>query len=79
MAVIEMVSPANKDRRERRNAFVGKCAALLRAGVSVSIVDVVTARQANLYADLIDFLGQSDPCLARNAIHLRRRMPLAGR
>jgi len=65
VAVIELVSPANKDRRERRNAFVGKCAALLRAGVSVSIVDVVTARQANLYADLIDFLGQSDPMLGQ--------------
>lgn len=33
VAVIVLVSPANKDRRERRNAFVGKCAALLRAEV----------------------------------------------
>lgn len=61
VAVIELVSPANKDRREKRNAFVGKCAALLRAGVAVSIVDVVTERQANLYAELLDFLGLSDP------------------
>lgn len=61
VAVIELVSPANKDRRETRNAFVGKCAALLRAGVAVSIVDVVTERQANLYAELLDFLGLSDP------------------
>lgn len=61
VAVIELVSPANKDRREKRNAFVGKCAALLRAGVSVSIVDVVTTWQFNLYAELLDFLGQSDP------------------
>lgn len=63
VAVIELVSPANKDRREKRNAFVGKCAALLRAGVSVSIVDVVTTRQFNLYAELLDFIGQSDPSL----------------
>ncbi|OWK43495.1 DUF4058 family protein [Fimbriiglobus ruber] len=64
VAVIELVSPANKDRQEKRNAFVGKCAALLRKGVSVSIVDVVTVRQFNLYAELMAFLGQSDPTLS---------------
>lgn len=30
VAAIELVSPANKDRPEKRNAFVGKCAALLQ-------------------------------------------------
>lgn len=63
VAVIELVSPANKDRRDKRNRFVGKCAALLRAGVAVSIVDVVTERHFNLYAELLDFLGLSDPTL----------------
>jgi hypothetical protein len=63
VAVIEIVSPANKDRRENRNAFVAKCAALLRAGVAVSIVDVVTDRHANLYAELLDFMGLTDPKL----------------
>jgi hypothetical protein len=63
VAVIELVSPANKDRVERRNRFVGKCAALLRQGVAVSIVDVVTTRQFNLYAELMAFLGQTDPTL----------------
>jgi hypothetical protein len=57
VAAIEIVSPANKDRPERRNAFIGKCAALLQAGVSVSIVDVVTDRQFNLYAELMAFIG----------------------
>ena len=61
VAVIELVSPANKDRPEKRNAFVGKCAALLQKGVAVSIVDVVTTRQFNLYVELMAFLGQSDP------------------
>ena len=32
VAAIEIVSPANKDRAEHRNAFVGKCAALLQKG-----------------------------------------------
>src|SRR5262249_15353487 len=52
VAAIEIVSPSNKDRPERRRAFVAKVAALLQKGVCVSIVDVVTVRQFNLYADL---------------------------
>src|SRR3954454_14490231 len=32
VAAIEIVSPANKDRPEHRNAFIGKCAALLQKG-----------------------------------------------
>jgi hypothetical protein len=63
VAAIEIVSPANKDRPEKRNAFVGKCAALLQKGVSVSIVDLVTIRHFNLYAELMAFLGQTDPTL----------------
>ncbi len=63
VAVIELVSPANKDRPEKRNAFVGKCAALLQKGVAVNIVDVVTTRHFNLYAELMTFLGQSDPTM----------------
>lgn len=61
VATIEIVSPSNKDRPENRRAFVAKCAALVRQRVSVTIVDVVASRHFNLYADLLDFLGQSDP------------------
>jgi hypothetical protein len=32
--------------------------------VSVTLVDPVTARRANLYADLLELLGQSDPALS---------------
>ncbi len=63
VAVIEIVSPANKDRPDKRRAFVGKCAALLRKGVAVSIVDVVTVRHANLYAEVMAFVGHPDPTL----------------
>jgi hypothetical protein len=38
VAAIEFVSPANKDRPESRQAFVAKCAALLRKGVAVSLL-----------------------------------------
>jgi hypothetical protein len=63
VAVIEIVSPGNKDRPEKRRAFVGKCGALLRKGVAVSIVDLVTIRHANLYAELMAFIGHPDPTL----------------
>jgi hypothetical protein len=61
VAAVEIVSPSNKDRPESRRAFVAKCAGLLRERVSVTIVDVVTTRTTNLYAELLDFLGRSDP------------------
>jgi hypothetical protein len=64
VAAIEIVSPANKDRPEKRNAFVGKCAALLRNRVAVSIVDLVTSRRFNLYAELMSFLGHPDHTIA---------------
>jgi hypothetical protein len=63
VAAIEIVSPANKDRLAHRNAFVAKCAALFRQGVAVSIVDLVTVRQFNLYAELLHNLSIRDPNL----------------
>lgn len=65
VAAVELVSPANKDRPEHRRAFVGKCAALLHERVSVAIVDLVTTRESNLYGELLEFLGQSDPSLPK--------------
>ena len=62
MAAIEIVSPSNEDRPENRRAFVAKCAALLRERVSVSIVNLVTNRTANLHRELLEFLGGADPC-----------------
>jgi hypothetical protein len=61
VAAVELVSPANKDRPENRRAFVAKCAALLQKHVCVSMVDLVTTRQFNLYADLLELIGQRDP------------------
>lgn len=61
VAAVELVSPANKDRPENRRAFVAKCAALLQKRVCVSIVDLVTTRHFNLYAELMELAGQPDP------------------
>ncbi len=65
VAAIELVSPSNKDRPETRRAFVAKCMALLQQQVSVAIVDVVTSREFNLYAELLEFLHESDRTLAK--------------
>lgn len=61
VAAIEIVSPGNKDRPEHRRTFVAKCAALLQEQVSVVIIDLVTTRQFNLYHDLLELTGQTDP------------------
>jgi hypothetical protein len=65
VAAIELVSPANKDRPEHRRAFVSKCVALLQKQVSVSIVDLVTIRTDNLYAEMLEVIGRSDPSLGQ--------------
>ncbi len=66
VAAIELVSPANKDRPRKRNAFVSKCAELVRRGVAVSIVDLVTVKNFNLYAELMAYTehGEADPLCA---------------
>jgi hypothetical protein len=80
VAAIEIISPGNKDRPESRRAFIGKNAALLQREVCVSIVDVVTLRQFNLYADLLELVGGVDPMLvgeppATYAVTVRGRKP----
>jgi hypothetical protein len=61
VAAIELVSPANKDRPESRQAFVSKCAALLQKKICVSIVDLVTVKHFNLYCEVLDVFCQADP------------------
>ena len=63
VAAIEIVSPANKDRPEHRNLFVGTCAALIQKGVAVSIIDLVTVRRFNLYSEFLTFIGHTDSTL----------------
>ena len=63
VAAVELVRPANKDRPESRRALVTKCAALLRQGVGIAVVDLVTIRRFNLYAELLEWIGQHDPAL----------------
>ncbi len=64
VAAVEIVSPANKDRPEHRQAFVSKCVGMLQELVSIVVVDVVTTRGANLHEELLEAIGQSDPILS---------------
>jgi hypothetical protein len=60
VAVVELVNPRNKDRPASRQAFASKCAGHLAQGISVMIVDVVTVRSADFYAQVLDtFLPES--------------------
>ncbi len=70
VAAIEIVSPSNKDWTENRWAFVAKVSALLQKGVCVSIVDLVTVRHSNMYADLLERINGTDPGLGSTPPHL---------
>ncbi len=56
VAAIELISPGNKDRPQSRHDFVVKCASLLKAHVSLVLIDAVTNRQANLFKELMEYL-----------------------
>jgi hypothetical protein len=55
-AAIELISPSNKDRESSRRTLAAKCGSYLRHGIGVVLIDVVTARTANLHAELFDIL-----------------------
>ena len=65
VAAIETVSPASKDRPENRRAIITKCAGLLQEQVSVTIVDLVTTRQFNLFGELMEQVGPTWPDFER--------------
>jgi len=58
VAAVELVSPANKDRPQQREAFAIKCTSYLQQGVSLVIVDVVTTRTNNMHRELLGLLHQ---------------------
>jgi len=63
VAAIEIVSPSNKNRPETRTTFVSKVASLLKQDICVSVVDVVTTHDFNLYAEFLSFVDSADPAL----------------
>ncbi len=70
VAVIELVSPGNKDRPEARHAFTIKCASYLQERVALIVVDIVTNRQADMYAQLLELLLLTDADRGAGEMHL---------
>ncbi|MBI1914849.1 MAG: DUF4058 family protein [Planctomycetes bacterium] len=60
VAAIELVSPVNKDRAERRRTFAVKCASYLVQGIGLIVVDVVTSRRANLHNEILRVLEKEE-------------------
>ena len=57
VAVLELVSPRNKDRPESRLTFASKCAAYLQRGIGLVVVDLVTDKRFNLHNELVPLLN----------------------
>lgn len=53
VGAIELISPGNKDRADKRQAFAAKCASYLHQGVSLLLIDIVTDRRANLHNEVM--------------------------
>ena len=63
VAAIELVSPGNKDRGAKRDMFLAKCLDNIAGGACVVVVDVITARRANLHNELVATLGAENLAL----------------
>jgi hypothetical protein len=61
-AVVELLSPRNKDRADARRGFAAQLVAFLRLGIGVVAVDTVTSRTGNPHADLVALLALPPEC-----------------
>ena len=77
VAVIEFISPSNKDREESRRQLVSKTKTYLDLGVGVILIDVVTNRSANLHNELITALrGRSGARLHGGSTYVAGYRPM---
>jgi hypothetical protein len=71
VGVIEIVSKANKDRHQNRDAFVAKCHSILSQGISLIIGDILSIPFFNLHNQLLRALEISE-----GKIEEKKEMPL---
>ncbi len=57
VGAVELISPGNKDRGEKRDMFLAKCLDYLARGACVVVVDTITERRANLHNEIVARLG----------------------
>jgi uncharacterized protein DUF4058 len=70
VAVVELVSPRNKDRPESRRAFAAKSATYLQQGIGLIIIDIVTERHFNLHNELAELLRWEDSLRMEAAFYI---------
>jgi hypothetical protein len=70
VGAIELISPGNKDRAEKRTAFASKVVSYLQQGVSVIVIDVVTNRRANLHNDTMRLIEADSQHLLGDEVEL---------
>lgn len=63
VAVVELVSPANKKEVGERRGFCAKCATYLQRGIGLVVLDVVTERGANLHDEMVRLLDLGEQYL----------------
>jgi hypothetical protein len=63
VGAVELISPGNKDRGAKRDMFLAKCLDYLAGGTCVVIVDVISARRANLHNEVVAKLGADNLAL----------------
>ena len=63
VAVVEIVSPANKDRPDRRRSFAVKTLAYLQHGIGLVVIDAVLVPRFNLHNEMVRLMGLGEPFL----------------
>lgn len=71
IGVIEIVSKANKDRPQNRDAFIAKCHSILSQGISLIIGDILSVPFFNLHNQLLRALE-----ISVGKIEEKNEMPL---
>src|SRR5205814_6172865 len=61
-AVVELLSPRNRDRDDARRGFAAKMAAYLRIGAGLVVIDVVTSCGGNPHDELVAVLNLPPEC-----------------
>jgi hypothetical protein len=78
VAVIELVSPGNKDRSEAIQAFVEKVVFLLQDGVHVMVIDVLSLPQLSIRRPILGRLGLDTETAAEGSLWISSYCSLPG-
>ena len=63
LAVVELVSPANKIEADEREQFAAKCLSYLGKGLGLVVLDIVTERHKNLHNEMVRLAEHDDKFL----------------